>query len=191
VVASLEETWWGCSRGLWCVGGASLEETRGLLSRFDRVYSGYITQGCAGGGLAVAMSLRARCFFFPTHYIIFLSFFAQVDGAALYRYILRLESHLPVLRFCALTAERNPGGFAPESWQKHTCRDRWKSFRDGIVACGLWPQMVGISAASVIGMDTFRIMVSRYVVLVIDSYNLTEAKYRYSTCLQDTLTLWS
>jgi hypothetical protein len=39
-----------------------------LLSRFDRVYSGYITQGCAGGGLAVAMSLRARCFFFPTHH---------------------------------------------------------------------------------------------------------------------------
>jgi hypothetical protein len=31
------------------------------------VYSGYITQGCAGGALAVAMSLRARCFFFPTH----------------------------------------------------------------------------------------------------------------------------
>ena len=48
---------------------ASLEETQGLLSRFDRVYSGYryITQGCPGGALAVAMSLRARCLFFPTH----------------------------------------------------------------------------------------------------------------------------
>jgi hypothetical protein len=46
---------------------ASLEETQGLLSRFDSVYLGYITQGGAGGALAVAMSLRARCFFFPTH----------------------------------------------------------------------------------------------------------------------------
>jgi hypothetical protein len=46
---------------------ASLEETRGLLSRFDCVYSDYITQGCPGGALAVAMSLRARCAFFPTH----------------------------------------------------------------------------------------------------------------------------
>jgi len=46
---------------------APLEETRGLLSRFDCVCSGYITQGCPGGALAVAMSLRARCAFFPTH----------------------------------------------------------------------------------------------------------------------------
>ena len=46
---------------------ASLKETRGLLSRFECVYSDYITQGCPGGALAVAMSLRARCFFFPTH----------------------------------------------------------------------------------------------------------------------------
>ena len=52
------------SRGLEVT---SLEETRGLLSRFDCVYSGYITQGCPGGALAVAMSLRARCFFFHTH----------------------------------------------------------------------------------------------------------------------------
>jgi hypothetical protein len=52
---------------------ASLEETRGLLPRFDRVYSGYryITQGCPWGALArrVALSLRARCFFFPTHVV--------------------------------------------------------------------------------------------------------------------------
>jgi hypothetical protein len=46
---------------------ASLEETQGVLSRSDCVYSGYITQGCAGGALAVAMSLRARCLFFHTH----------------------------------------------------------------------------------------------------------------------------
>ena len=46
---------------------ASLKETWGLPSRFDCVYSDYITQGCPGGALAVAMSLRARCFFFPTH----------------------------------------------------------------------------------------------------------------------------
>jgi hypothetical protein len=80
---------------------AFFEEAQGLLSRFDcvysgyitqedaggalagwrwhhsrkcgdcchvlTVYSGYITQGCPGGALAVAMSLRARCFFFPTH----------------------------------------------------------------------------------------------------------------------------
>ena len=46
---------------------ASLKETRGLLSRFDCVYSDYITQGCPGGALAVAVSLRARCAFFPTH----------------------------------------------------------------------------------------------------------------------------
>ena len=46
---------------------ASLKEMWGLLSRFDCVYSGYITQRCPGGALAVAMSLRARCFFFPTH----------------------------------------------------------------------------------------------------------------------------
>jgi hypothetical protein len=46
---------------------ASLKETWGLLSRFDCLYSDYITQGCPGVALAVAMSLRARCFFFPTH----------------------------------------------------------------------------------------------------------------------------
>jgi hypothetical protein len=46
---------------------ASLEGAQGLLSRFDSVYLGYITQGCPGGALAVAMSLRARCAFFPTH----------------------------------------------------------------------------------------------------------------------------
>jgi hypothetical protein len=63
---ALASWWWHHSRrrGL---AVASLEQTRGLLSRFDRVYSGYITQGCPGGALAVAMSLRARCFFFPTH----------------------------------------------------------------------------------------------------------------------------
>ena len=54
----------GCSGGL---AVASLEDTEGLLSRFDCVYSDYITQGCPGGALAVAMSLRARCAFFPTH----------------------------------------------------------------------------------------------------------------------------
>ena len=54
----------GCSGGLVV---ASLKEVRGLLSRFDCVYSDCITQGCPGGALAVAMSLRARCFFFHTH----------------------------------------------------------------------------------------------------------------------------
>ena len=54
----------GCSGRLVV---ASLEETWGLLSRFDCVYSGYITQGSAGVLWWVAMSLRARCFFFPTH----------------------------------------------------------------------------------------------------------------------------
>jgi hypothetical protein len=78
----------GYSGGLSCLGGdithgdarggtlvgsrgmavTSLKETRGLLSRFDYVYSDYITQGCPGGALAVAMSLRARCLFFPTHF---------------------------------------------------------------------------------------------------------------------------
>ena len=29
-----------------------LEGTRGVFSRFDRVYSDYITQGCLGGALA-------------------------------------------------------------------------------------------------------------------------------------------
>ena len=67
--------WWhhsrrtsDCSRVLTaCIQATSLKETWGLLSRFDCVYSDYITQGCPGGALAVAMSLRARCFFFPTH----------------------------------------------------------------------------------------------------------------------------
>ena len=54
----------GCSGGLVV---ASLKEVRGLLSRFDCVYSDCITQGCPGGALAVAMSLRARCFCFQTH----------------------------------------------------------------------------------------------------------------------------
>jgi hypothetical protein len=54
----------GCSGGL---AVASLEGARGLLSRFDCVYSDYILQGCPGGALAIAMSLRARCFFFPTN----------------------------------------------------------------------------------------------------------------------------
>ena len=47
---------------------------QGLLSRFDSVYryrySGYITQrGALAQGVLwwVAMSLRAKCFFFPTH----------------------------------------------------------------------------------------------------------------------------
>ena len=49
---------------------ASLEETQGLLSRFDRVYSGYryILKGAQGVLWWVAMSLRARCFFFHTHF---------------------------------------------------------------------------------------------------------------------------
>ena len=66
-VASLEETRGGTLAGSRGLAVASLKETWGLLSRFDCVYSGYITQGCPGGALAVAMSLRARCFFFPTH----------------------------------------------------------------------------------------------------------------------------
>ena len=89
MVASLEETRWdalvgsrklwrvgggitqgdarGCSGGLSWVGGGITHGTWELLSRFDCVYSDYITQGCPGGALAVAMSLRARSFFFPTH----------------------------------------------------------------------------------------------------------------------------
>ena len=46
---------------------ASLEETQGLLSRFDSVYLGYITQGVPAGALVVAMSLPPRCFFIHTH----------------------------------------------------------------------------------------------------------------------------
>ena len=50
------KTRWGSQRSSrdcsGVLGVASLEETQGLLSRFDRVYSGYITQGCAGGALA-------------------------------------------------------------------------------------------------------------------------------------------
>jgi hypothetical protein len=57
--------WWALV-GWWCITRGD-GETRGLLSRFDCVYSDYITQGCPGGALAVAMSLRARCAFFPTH----------------------------------------------------------------------------------------------------------------------------
>ena len=64
-VASLKETRGGTLVGSGALAVASLMETRGLLSRFDCVYSDYITQGCRA--LAVAMSLRARCAFFPTH----------------------------------------------------------------------------------------------------------------------------
>ena len=51
---------------------ASLEEAQGLLSHFDSLYLGYITQGGAGVALAGCyepsrLSLRAGCFFFPTH----------------------------------------------------------------------------------------------------------------------------
>jgi len=67
VVVSLKETRGSALVGSGGLAVASLEETWGLLSRFDCVYSGYVTQGCPGGALAVAMSLRARCFFFPTH----------------------------------------------------------------------------------------------------------------------------
>ena len=48
VVASLEETLWGTLVGSRGMAVASLKETRGLLSRFDCVYSDYITQGCPG-----------------------------------------------------------------------------------------------------------------------------------------------
>jgi hypothetical protein len=65
--ASLNETRWGTLVGSGGLVVASLKETQGLLSRFDCVYSDYTTQGCLGGALAVAMSLRARCFFFHTH----------------------------------------------------------------------------------------------------------------------------
>ena len=61
--------WWhhtrvprGCSRGL---AVASLEETRGLLSRFDCVYSDYITQGCAGGALAGCYEPTCQVLLFP------------------------------------------------------------------------------------------------------------------------------
>jgi len=47
---------------------ASLEETWGLLSRFDCVYSGYITQGCAGGALVGCYEPTCQMLLFPyTH----------------------------------------------------------------------------------------------------------------------------
>ena len=44
---------------------ASLEETQGLLSRFDCVYSGYITQGGTGGALVGCYELRCQMLLFP------------------------------------------------------------------------------------------------------------------------------
>ena len=52
VVASLEETRWGTLVGPDGLAVASLKETRGVLWRFDSLYSCYITQGGAGGALA-------------------------------------------------------------------------------------------------------------------------------------------
>ena len=43
----------------------SLEETRGLLSRFDRVCSDCITQGCAGGTLAGCYEPMCQMLLFP------------------------------------------------------------------------------------------------------------------------------
>ena len=44
---------------------ASLEETQGLLSRFDSVYLGYITQGGAGGALAGCYEPTCQVLLFP------------------------------------------------------------------------------------------------------------------------------
>jgi len=44
---------------------ASLEETWGLLSRFDCVYSGYITQGCTGGALVGCYEPTCQELLFP------------------------------------------------------------------------------------------------------------------------------
>ena len=52
----------GCSGRLVV---ASLEETWGLLSRFDCVYSGYITQGCAGGALVGCYEPTCHMLLFP------------------------------------------------------------------------------------------------------------------------------
>ena len=52
----------GCSGRLVV---ASLEETWGLLSRFDCVYSGYITQGCAGGALVGCYEPTCQVLLFP------------------------------------------------------------------------------------------------------------------------------
>jgi hypothetical protein len=54
---------------LWCLGGAtvvaSLEETQGLLSRFDCVYLGYTTQGCEGVALAGWYEPTCQVLLFP------------------------------------------------------------------------------------------------------------------------------
>ena len=44
---------------------ASLEGARGLLSRFDCVYSDYITQGCLGGALAGCYEPTCQELLFP------------------------------------------------------------------------------------------------------------------------------
>jgi len=44
---------------------ASLEETQGLLSRFDSVYLGYITQGGAGVALAGCYEPTCQVLLFP------------------------------------------------------------------------------------------------------------------------------
>ena len=47
---------------------ASLEEARWVLSHFDCVYSGYITQGCAGGALVGCYEPTCQMLLFPyTH----------------------------------------------------------------------------------------------------------------------------
>ena len=65
MVASLEETRWGTLVGSGGLVVASLEETRGLLSRFDCVYSGYITQECPGGALAGCYEPTCQVLLFP------------------------------------------------------------------------------------------------------------------------------
>ena len=44
---------------------ASLEETQGLLSHFDRVYSDYITQGGAGVALEGGFEPTCQMLLFP------------------------------------------------------------------------------------------------------------------------------
>ena len=44
---------------------ASLEEARWVLSHFDCVYSGYITQGCAGGAQVGCYEPTCQMLLFP------------------------------------------------------------------------------------------------------------------------------
>ena len=64
----------GCSGRLVA---ASLEEMWGLLSRFDCVHSGYITQGCPGPrGCSASVALVVGCYE-PTCQVLLFSYTLQ------------------------------------------------------------------------------------------------------------------